>query len=433
LSASPVACGRCDEVYPDLAGIPWLLPRPQLSLSEWRGRARAALARLRQQSQQYAARLLPAVSRASTRRRIQLLARACDDHARQLGELLQPLLGDPVTSNPATYQGLAPAQTASLNPLAYYANVHRDWCWGGQENAASLEMVRAAFDARTPGRTLVLGAGAGRLAYDVHELLGPGLTVAADINPLLLLVAQRMFAGESLELHEFPLAPRDLESFAVRRTLAAPRAARPGLRVVFADARQPPFAPASFDSVVTPWLVDVIDADLEALAAVVNRLLRPGGVWICTGTLFFERVDPAQAYSGTEVGEVVRAAGFEQPAFHERRVPYLVSPASRHARHEDVVTFAVTKLAKAGPVRSPGDPWFEDPRRPVPLSAALEHRTLALRIEGYVASLVDGRRSVADIAERLVQERLLLPDEAVGIVRDYLQRQLAAAEQGGVS
>lgn len=432
MSATPTTCGRCGEVHPDVAGIPWLVPRPQLSLSEWRGRARAALARLRQQSQQYAASLAPAVSRSSTRRRLELLARACDEHARHLGELLQPLLGDLATSNPATYESLAPALTASLNPLAYYANVHRDWCWGEQENAASLEMVRAAFGARAPGHTLVLGAGAGRLAYDVHELLGPSLTVAADINPLLLLVAQRMFAGESLQLHEFPLAPRDLESFAVRRTLAAPRAARPGLRAVFADARQPPFAPASFDSVVTPWLVDVIDADFAALAAAVNRLLRPGGVWICTGTLFFERADPAQAYSGTEVREIVRAAGFEEPAFHERRGPYLISPASRHARHEDVVTFAVTKLVETSPVPTQGSAWLEDPRRPVPLSAAVEHRTLALRIEGYVASLVDGRHSVTDIAERLVQERLLLPDEAVGIVRDYVQRLLAAAERGGV-
>ena len=61
-------------------------------------------------------------------------------------------------------------------------------------------------------------------------------------------------------------------------------------------------------------------------------------------------------------------------------------------------------------------------RRPVPLPSAVADRALALRVEGYVASLVDGRRSVADIAARLVEERLLLPDEAAGIVQGFLER-----------
>jgi hypothetical protein len=47
---------------------------------------------------------------------------------------------------------------------------------------------------------------------------------------------------------------------------------------------------------------------------------------------------------------------------------------------------------------------------------------LALRVRGYVASLVDGRRTLAEIAARLVEERLLPPEEATGIVRDYLLR-----------
>ena len=418
--------------YPALGGIPWLVPGPELALAQWRGRVRATLTQLRRQSLQYRASLTPAVTRADTRRRLDWLARACDDHAQRLEALLQPLLEGSATSNPATYAALAAAEPASRNPLAYYANVHRDWCWGGPENTGSLELVRTALGSRRPGRLLVLGAGAGRLAYDVHEALGPDLTIAADVNPLLLLVAQRMFSGGELELYEFPLAPRDVESSAVLRALAAPRAARPGLQAVFADAREPPFAPASFDSVLTPWLVDVVDADLAVLAAVVNRLLRPGGVWVSTGTLFFQQADPTQAYATEEVADVVRVAGFEAPRLAERRLPYLASPASRHARHEDVVTFAAAKVAEASgdSSLSHDDAWLNDLKRPVPLSAAHEQRTLALRVEGYVASLVDGRRSVADIAERLVQERLLLPDEAPGVVRDYLQRLLGAAERG---
>jgi hypothetical protein len=43
-------------------------------------------------------------------------------------------------------------------------------------------------------------------------------------------------------------------------------------------------------------------------------------------------------------------------------------------------------------------------------------------VRSYVASLVDGRRSQSDIAAKLIEERLLPPAEATGIVRDYLLR-----------
>ncbi|HET9694601.1 MAG TPA: methyltransferase domain-containing protein [Steroidobacteraceae bacterium] len=420
--SATLACVGCDATYPYIDGIPWLLPEPAPALVAWRGRARALLAHLGRQARQYRGALTDDVVRAGTRNRLKLLARACDDHARRLRALLAPLAVGDDSANPATYMALEPAVAAGQGLAGYYANVHRDWCWGETENDASFAAVHAALGSDPARSVLVLGAGAGRLAYDLHERLGPERTIAADINPLLTFVARRMFAGEHLELYEFPVAPRDLASHALLRTLAAPRPSRPGLHCVFADATSPPFAAGAFDTVVTPWLVDVIDADLAALAAAVNRLLAPGGRWLCTGTLFFQQRDPAQAYSTEEVVEVVTTAGFASPTLDARRMPYLASPASRHARSEEVVTFAAAKIAEAAVAPPQRRDWLLDPRRPVPLPAAVVDRALALRVEGYVASLVDGRRSVADIAARLVEERLLLPDEASGLVQAFLLR-----------
>ncbi len=91
----------------------------------------------------------------------------------------------------------------------YYPNLHRDWCWGDEENRASLEAVVASLPATgAPARLLVLGAGACRLAYDLHQRLRPSLTVALDFNPFFLLAAARILAGPPLELYEFPIAPR---------------------------------------------------------------------------------------------------------------------------------------------------------------------------------------------------------------------------------
>jgi hypothetical protein len=91
-------------------------------------------------------------------------------------------------------------------------------------------------------------------------------------------------------------------------------------------------------------------------------------------------------------------------------------------RHEEVVTFAVRRLGGVARAQRVTPAWLADARQPVPLLPEVAEYVLALRVRGYVASLVDGQRTLAEIAARLVEERLLPPEEATGIVRDYLLR-----------
>lgn len=415
-------CNECGTVFPVIDGVAWLFPEPQLALAEWRHRLRALLASLEQQGARYRAALSVGVTRTSTRNRLKLLAGACDDHARRLRALLAPLAAAGVVSAPETYAALGSVLAPGQGLTGYYANIHRDWAWGDAENQSALAAVSTALAGAAPGRTLVLGAGAGRLAYDVHTRWGQ-MTVAADINPLFGAVARRMFAGERLDLYEFPVAPRDIASHAVLRTLSAPAAAGAGLHYVLADAMHAPFAAGSFQTVITPWLIDVIDADLAELASVVNGWLAPQGRWISTGTLFFQQREPANCHATEEVREIVTDSGFGNCTLREEWVPYLNSPASRNGRRESVVTFMATKdktLAARSPRRAPV--WQASVDEPIPLLPSVSARVLSMRVYAFVASLVDGRRSLRDMAAVLVQERLLPEDEALGAVRDFVQR-----------
>jgi uncharacterized protein YbaR (Trm112 family) len=419
-----LACTSCGKGYPLVDGVPWLLPEPDAALGEWRVRVRAFTAELETQAAKYRAALAGGVSRSATRNRLKLLAAACSDHARRLRALLAPLGAEPSGAAVETYRALHAAPRAGQGLAAYYTNLHRDWCWGEAENEVALRAVSAALGEEGPGRTLVLGSGAGRLAYDLRVRRGAQPLVAADVNPLMTLVARRVLAGECVELYEFPVAPRDLQSHALLRRLHAPAPAPEGLYPVLADVSQGPFAAEAFDTVVTPWLIDIVDEDFATIAAHVNRWLRPGGRWVNSGSLFFEHAEAARCYSTEEVREIVEAGGFEFTHFVEETTPYLCSPASRHGRLETVVTFsAVRTAASAAPPRhEPVQAWLRSDDTPVPLLPEFGSRALAMRIHAYVASLVDGRRTLREIADVLVRERLMTADEAGPAVRSFLQR-----------
>ena len=407
-----------------MGGIPCLYAEPEATLGEWRTRMRAFTTGLESQAARYRAALEPGITLAATRNRLKLLSSACSDHARRLSSLLAPLDVAAAGAAPETYRALGSPLPSGQGLTSYYANLHRDWCWGETENEAAYAAVDQALGAANPGRTLVLGCGAGRLAYDLHVRRGPSATIAADLNPLMMIVARRMFTGEHVQLYEFPVAPRDLDCHAVLRDLHAPAPAPAGLWPVLADASRAPFAAGAFDTVITPWLIDILDEDFSAFAARLNQWLKPDGRWVNSGSLFFQHVDPARCYSADELPDLLRAAGFGDVEMREEVVPYLASPASRQARQERLVTFSAVLRSRVAPPphHRNGLDWLEHDDVPVPLLPQVESQALAMRVHSFVASLVDGRRTLRDIADVLVRERLMAADESLPAVRAFLQR-----------
>jgi SAM-dependent methyltransferase/uncharacterized protein YbaR (Trm112 family) len=423
------ACTECSVIFPLLGAIPWLLPHPEAVLHDWRLRTARLLGRLETIAAAIDAELADTSLPAIARSRMKLMAAARRDHARRLGALLAPLDAQRVRMAEAMHAAFATALPMSQDLASYYVNVHRDWAWGEEENRLGCELVLEALNGRRPQRVLVLGAGAGRLAYDLHARLAPRLTVAADHNPLFMLLAERLYRGGSTELYEFPIAPRALEMEAVLRRLAAPAACGTGLATVCADAAAPPFREASFDAVVTPWLIDVMEIDPTAFLPILNRVLVPGGAWVNTGSLVFARREFARRYSIDEVMQQVAANGFEQEWLDEREIPYMRSPASRHARLESVVTWRAVKTADA--LRTTAAPrgqrWLEDESQPIERPEGTELAAVTARIHGFVLSLIDGRRSIDEIVELLVEQRLMTREDARAAIRNFLTRFAADA------
>ncbi len=418
-------CGACDTAFRRVGGIPWLFAHPDAALGEWQNRLHYELARLAAETERLQQELGNEALRPLTRKRLELERDALASHGRALRRLLAPLDLQTRQGGFDSHLALRTRLPVEQGLYTYYANIHRDWAWGADENEAALAQIRAVLGSgRDLGDLLVPGAGACRLAYDLHLQFAPDRTVALDFNPLLVLVGDTVARGEALELFEFPIAPKSLADVAVQRRLQAPEAVGAGFYPLLGDALRAPFRPAAFDTVVTPWLIDVITEDLPVLAARINRLLGAGGRWINFGSLAFERPEHAARYSPEETLAIVEEAGFGIAAVNEASIPYMCSPASRHGRRETVFTFAATKRSDADtPPRHKALPdWLVTGKEPVPLLPSFRTQAMSTRIYAFVMSLIDGRRSIEEMAKLMEREKLMTREEALPAIRGFLTR-----------
>jgi hypothetical protein len=429
VAADLVRCTNCRAEYPVVGGIPWLFPDPASALADWRNRLTLYLEEFA--AAERAVNLdLASGQRPSTKARLERLRAAYRTQSNQVQRLLAPLMLSPLPMPHSTLTAVGASVPLSQDLHSYYHNLHRDWSWGDTENLAAVRLVGPEVpEDRSP--VIVLGAGGCRLAYDLHQGSARPLTVALDINPLLLLTAADILRGEAVELTEFPIAPRTAEDVAITRQLRAPAPARPGLELLFADAWQAPFAPQSFGAVVTPWLIDIVEQDFASIALHVNRLLSPGGRWINFGSLAFPWRRPALRHSPAELEDILRETGFEVTRVQNEVTPYMRSPASRHGRHEEVFQFTAIKRSR-GPREAPtrsAPAWLADTSQSVPVSDSLSLAAEASRIQAVLLALIDGQRSIDEIAALVSEQGLMPRDQAMVALRGLLDRVTASDER----
>jgi uncharacterized protein YbaR (Trm112 family) len=395
-------CERCRTGYPLIDNIPCLVEDPAFWRALWLRRlddysssVETRVATLRQEAE--APDLLP-----RTRQRLLRIAEGFAHQVETVASLFEPL-GAGVDELPAMVipsRGDGGAQAAVLE---CYEHVFRDWVWGARECALSLELVKSALPPGL-GRVAVYGAGAGRLAVDIHQHCGPAATSALDINPLPFLIANRLLSGEEeLILPEFPVDPNSDNEVVIARSLVRPFAVRDGFSFVFADGLRPPFSPGTVDAVVTSWFIDVAQSDVRQTAAAINRALRPGGLWVNLGPLRFHTT-LSRSYTIEEVLELVeQRTGFELLSHQRHDIPYFDSPVSGSRRSDTVFMFVARKVGDAAAIDIPDalPPWVANPLLPIPITAAMVALGRTSMFTTGVLSMIDGTRSIVEVAQSL--------------------------------
>jgi len=396
-------CTQCGTNHFSLGNVPCLFPAGIHQKLIWQHQT----ATMHYMAQQGLAALHESLSRydltSSTRRRLTDIQTACQLNVDTILSLLQKYGIDPIPNE----------QLGQMNPgdlNEYFDLLLRDWAWdttsdANPENSSAIERTLAAIQKlpSKPTRILVLGAGAGRLSWDLHVHLKPEYTVALDSNPVLLAAADELVnQRQPIAIGEFKNFPQ-IGFQPAQSWLLQPPVDSDSLRETWfllgANVWQLPFLRESFDLVVTPWFIDVNGGDVRDLIGVINEKLVPGGHWLNSGPLLFTRHLPVQLkYSDTEIKEFMSLAGFTLITETVANTDYLLSPLEARFRQEQVWTFIAGKNKSHAPA-----PVIDEE-----IEAWLIMHHLAVPQRDYpnqdahplidaILSLVDGNRSINDI------------------------------------
>jgi LSD1 subclass zinc finger protein len=335
LRAEIVECSACGQRYPRVGGMAVLLPSAAEHVELWRGQLGLLLERGQQTLEGLTEAGAAAGLSAATGARLRGLGQAVREQVADVAAILGPALGG----------AGAPSGGLPRGVVEYIGYLYRDWGWpsaGYRENDVVLATLEKLLIGRKLGRTLVLGAGACGLAYELHLRFGGVQTLAVDIDPYLLVIAERVVRGASVRLTEASVKVMDGAELSRTWSLSAPSGALgpDAFQCLFADGTRPPFADASFDSVVTPWFIDQVPRDLPAFITELSRLLRPGGTWLNHGPLIYPETIPFERrYAQAELFELLAERGFALLGSSRASERYLVSPLSGAGKVEAVLSF----------------------------------------------------------------------------------------------
>lgn len=430
LLAQHVNCPGCGHSYPRFGEIPILLPEPHGYLEM----CRRQLALLEQQiraseraieEQLGGPDLLPL-----TKTRCRAVVNSARGQLADISAILQPLLGDAPASDRDARLARPKDDLPSLLTNVHY--IFRDWGWPpeeGGENERALASVEGALEGQSPGLMLVLGAGACRLAYDLHCRTDHPETAVVDIDPLLLAVAHRVIRGGTLRVRESYAEVNEIGNAERRWELSARRgpAGKERFHFVLANGLEPPFSPAVFDTVITPWFIDVVPGDVREVISTVHRLLKPGGRWVNVGPLrYTPDVPVTRRYTREEIFDLAERAGFRIGRWVAESGPSLVSKHTGRGKVECVMTFAALKLdtdAMTDAADGPPD-WLLFRHRPIPVFPGQSLLYSRDPLAQIVTAAIDGRRSLDDVT-RIVASRMDASNLSIAQIHEAVRRCLA--------
>lgn len=432
-------CGTCLLTFPTLQSIPLMVPHPEQTWREWQQKVLHQLATYeREISEIHACEVERSKQGAKTSgrqsaeddtlARWQALKEGLVINGTTLHALMKPLLAQKWSTASLT---ASVKSDLLMQPslMGYYANLNRDWSWGEAEIDSQVQAIEGLWPQSEKGcEVLILGSGAGGFSSALAAQHPETKFFQLDLNPFLLLVHEAMNSGQALDWAEFPVSPLDHRCSVVKQKLIRPQnwLSTAEQHLIWGDALQTPFADESFDLVLTPWIIDILPQDFERTAKSIARLLKKNGRWINLGPYGFHQNHWLKRHSDREVLKLLGDLGFEELVSRKAEVPYLNSPFASQKRFEQMLVFSARRPLTLPEVAAlpKSSEWLCDSSLPVPRTEALMSYRLATETQAQIFALVDGQRSLAEIADEWGRSHGFQREEALAAVETLFRQTL---------
>ncbi len=287
---------------------------------------------------------------------------------------------------------------------SYFKNIFRDWVWGEAENKIYNDLLNK-LNLKT-GKVLLIGGGAGRLAYDLAQQKPELEILQIDINPLLSIIAQNICSGETVELSEISQFPTDSRTLSATHLLKAPKALNANkFQFVVGDITDHPFKDQQFDAIICPWVIDIVSENFSDFSKRLNFLLKPQGELLAFGPLSFEKQVPQYKLTADEVSNTLHESGFKVLAQESHNTPYLQSPLEPQQRFEKIhVYYAQQEKGTKRPKNITHYPnWLTDINLRISPSQSLVMLQAQKNLESqFLGSLLSGK-SIKEMATMIAQ------------------------------
>ncbi len=405
-------------IYPLLNSIPWLSPEPHISLAHWLEKRQDLNLYFTDRLQHITKSLNEDRLIAPTRERLQKTKKALEHNQKVLQHILSPLPA--LTSLLASGDKIPSHQSLTL----YLKNIFRDWFWSTDENQKSLEVLKKILpEDWSPEKFVVLGSGASRFAVDLHHSNNLRHTLAVDFNPLLLLMAQQALEQADIKLYDLPTAPLEISQVATEYSLQNPYPESKSFHLLFADIQALPFKEKTLDSVLTPWVIDILPLRFETLARKINQILKPSGEWLNFGPLGFMSSQESQRLTFEEIQEILKTCGFKVEKHNFEEVPYLHSPGGNQKRYEKVLAFRAIKIEDAESEKFQYLPdWLTNHDLPIPFTEDIKTEQARAKINADIIFSLNGKSSINELIKLMSQQYQIPAEHARQLIINYLTR-----------
>lgn len=299
-------------------------------------------------------------------------------------------------------------QNAQLGSLSeYYHHILQDWAWNPEIAGQRLQQVLDAAGILEAEHLLVLGSGAGRLSWDLHNRWNAKATLATDINPILLLASHKLIRLQEsfpfYELNNFPQIERQNSAGYDLQPTQDLGDRRNSWHAMAADVWAMPIKPGSMDVIVTSWFIDVHGGDNRDLMGLILQWLKPGGVWVNNGPLLYPKHLPIDyKYDREELVELINLAGFDIGNESVDEQIHMDSPINVRTQTEQVWTFRAQKRCSEKTLDNNPPAWLMLHHLPVPVLRSPLQQTHPLI--DTILSATDGIKSINQLSSLLAPQ-----------------------------